>query len=167
MTAIQATRAIRATQRAAMMRYDYPRASVRQDDRRRGAAFALMRAWAAGIVVLVLTEYLQVTLVYEPLASVARLESFGGRLMLVHLPNAVCIALAAWAAARVHREPFRTAPVQHVSAAVAVPVSAQLLNMAVQWDDLAAEGLLLSNAVLVVGCVAGCALDRLQDDNLP
>ncbi|MEU9013374.1 hypothetical protein AB0D12_27160 [Streptomyces sp. NPDC048479] len=143
-----------------MTRYGCQRAH----QERRGAAFlALVRAWAAGAVVLVFTEYAQATLVYDYVATGPRLETFGGRLLLIHLPNALCIASAAWAAARVHHEPYRASTPRHLTAAFAVPVVAQLLNMAVQWEELAAEGLLLSNAVLVVGCVAGYAGDRLQD----
>ncbi|MFD5033969.1 hypothetical protein ACFWM0_26725 [Streptomyces sp. NPDC058405] len=147
-----------------MTRYDYPGAPAQRDEGRGAAVFALVRAWAAGIVVLLFTEYLQATLVYDYLASDDRLETFLGRLLLIHLPNAVCIALAAWAAGRLHRDPFRDASLQHLAAAFAVPVAAQALNMSLQWDGLAAEGLLMSNAVLVVGCVAGYAADRLQEE---
>ncbi|MER5890265.1 hypothetical protein ABT160_41100 [Streptomyces sp. NPDC001941] len=146
-----------------MTRYDYPGAPARREDGRGAAAFALLRAWAAGIVALVVTEYAQATLVYDHLAGDGELESFGGRMLLVHLPNALCVALAAWAAGRVHSDPFRWSSPQHLAAVLAVPVVAQLLSMVVQWDRLALEGLLLSNAVLVVGCVAGYAADRLQD----
>ncbi|MFF0060415.1 hypothetical protein ACFYRC_02505 [Streptomyces sp. NPDC005279] len=144
-----------------MRRYGYQR--VRPQ--RRGAAFlALVRAWAAGAVVLVLTEYVQATLVHDYVATGPRLDTFGGRLLLIHLPNALCVAPAAWAAARIHREPYRASTPRHLTASFAVPVVAQLFNMAVQWEELAAEGLLLSNAVLVVGCVAGYTGDRLQDE---
>ncbi|MET7618297.1 hypothetical protein [Streptomyces sp. NPDC005408] len=144
-----------------MTRYGYQRA---HQERRGAALFALVRAWGAGAVVLVFSEYLQATVVYDHLATGPRLDTFGGRLLLIHVPNALCIALAAWAAARIHREPFRESVPAHLTAAFAVPVVAQALNMAVQWRELAAEGVLLSNAVLVVGCVAGYAADRLQDE---
>ncbi|MFB7271587.1 hypothetical protein [Streptomyces sp. NPDC056244] len=147
-----------------MTRYDYPGARAQQEEGRGAPVFALVRAWAAGIVVLVSAEYLQATVVYDHLASENNLETFGGRLMLIHLPNAVCIALAAWAAGRVHRDPFRDSWLQHFLAAFTVPVAAQGLNMSLQWQDLAAEGLLMSNAVLAVGCVTGYAADRLQED---
>lgn len=147
-----------------MTRYDYLGAPARRDDGRGAPVFALMRAWAAGIVMLLVTEYLQATLVYDHLASEDKLETFLGRLLLIQLPNAACIAFAAWAAGRVHRDPFRDARVQHLAAILTVPVAAQALNMSLQWQDLAAEGLLMSNAVLVVGCVTGYAADRLQED---
>lgn len=147
-----------------MTRYGYPGAPVRREEGPGAAVFALARAWAAGIVVLLLTEYLQITLVNDHLATSENLETFNGRLMLIHLPNAVCIALATWAAGRFHRDPFRDSKPQHVLAVFAVGVAAQALNMVLQWQDLEAEGILMSNAVLVVGVVAGYAAERLQDD---
>ncbi|MFD7228658.1 hypothetical protein [Streptomyces sp. NPDC059881] len=147
-----------------MTRYGYPGAPARRDEGRGAGVLALVRAWAAGVVVLVFTEYVQATVVYEHVATASRMETFGGRLLLIHLPNAVCIALAAWAAARIHGDPYRHSTPRHLTAALTVPVAAQLLNMAVQWEQLAFEGLLMSNAVLVVGCVVGCAADRLQED---
>ncbi|MFD7116049.1 hypothetical protein [Streptomyces sp. NPDC056730] len=147
-----------------MTRYDYPRAPARRDGGGGAAVFALMRAWAAGIVMLLITEYLQATLVYDHLASDEKLETFTGRLLLIHLPNAICIAVAAWAAGRFHHEPFRDATAQHLTAVLTVPAAAQALNMSLQWQDLAAEGLLMSNAVLVVGCVTGYAVERLQEE---
>lgn len=147
-----------------MTRYGCPGAPARRDEGRGAGVLALVRAWAAGVVVLVFTEYVQATVVYEHVATASRMETFGGRLLLIHLPNAVCIALAAWAAARIHGDPYRHSTPRHLTAALTVPVAAQLLNMAVQWEQLAFEGLLMSNAVLVVGCVVGCAADRLQED---
>lgn len=147
-----------------MTRYSYPGTPTHREDGRGAAVFALARAWAAGIVVLVVTEYVQATVVYEYVATPGRMETFGGRLLLIHIPNAICLALAAWAAARVHREPFRHSLPQHVTASIAVPIVAQLLNMAVQWEEMAAEGLFMSNAVLAVGCVSGYMAARLQDD---
>ncbi|GGK15307.1 hypothetical protein GCM10011583_54090 [Streptomyces camponoticapitis] len=147
-----------------MTRYGYPGASAPRDEGRGAAVFALARAWAAGIVVLLVTEYLQTTLVNDHLATSDNLETFNGRLMLIHLPNAVCIALATWAAGRSHREPFRDSKAQHVLAVFTVGLAAQALNMVMQWQDLEAEGILMSNAVLVVGVVSGYAAERLQDD---
>ncbi|MEV0035321.1 hypothetical protein [Streptomyces sp. NPDC050804] len=147
-----------------MTRYDYPGARAQRDEGPGAPVFALVRAWAAGIVVLVATEYLQATLVNDHLASEDSLETFLGRLTLIHLPNAICIALASWIAGRVHHEPYRDARFQHALATFTVPVAAQALSMSIQWQDLATEGLLMSNAVLVLGCVTGYAADRLTED---
>ncbi|WP_330173875.1 hypothetical protein OG875_10005 [Streptomyces sp. NBC_01498] len=147
-----------------MTRYGYPGASVQREEGRGAAVFALARAWAAGIVVLLLTEYMGTTLVNDHLATSENLETFNGRLMLIHIPNAVCIALATWASGRFHRDPFRDSTFQHALAVFTVATAAQGLNMALQWHALETEGVLMSNAVLVVGVVAGSSADRLQDD---
>lgn len=129
----------------------------------RGATFfSLARAWAAGIVVLVVTQYLQVSLLYENLAGPHGPESWGATLGLVHLPNLVCIALATWAAARMHPEPQCQDPLPHAIAACAVPVAAQVLTLAVErhrpgFDALA---VCMSTGVLITGCAIGWAAER-------
>ncbi|GHH77411.1 hypothetical protein GCM10018793_25420 [Streptomyces sulfonofaciens] len=131
----------------------------------RGAGvFAFARAWAAGIVVLIATEYLQVTLVYQTFVGPGGTRSFASALLLVHLPNLVCVALATWAAARLHPEPYREAPARHAVAACAVPVCGQLLALSMQWDRPGSDalGLWLSNAALLAGCTVGWAADRWQ-----
>ncbi|MEC4017122.1 hypothetical protein [Streptomyces sp. H27-D2] len=148
-----------------MTRYDYPERPTRRDERRSAPLFALMTAWAAGIIVLFVSQYLQMTLVFEHLDDADRLSTFGGRMLAIHLPNALCIALATWAAARTHREPYRDSAARHLVAALTVPVAAQLLNMSAQWSELATEGLLMSNAVLVTGCAVGLAADRLLHED--
>ncbi|MFD5232000.1 hypothetical protein ACFWJ5_26365 [Streptomyces qaidamensis] len=123
----------------------------------------LVRCWAAGIVVLVLTEYVQMTLIHDPLAGPDGVGSFGAALALVHLPNLVCVVLATWAAARVHPEPWRQTPVRHLAAACAVPAAAQVLLLALRPDvlDLAGPALWMSTGVLLAGCAVGLLLDRL------
>ena len=145
-----------------MTRYGFPGARTHGGEGRHAGLFALMRAWAAGIVVLALTEYLQVTLAYENLTGIGGPQSFGGRVLLVDLPNAVCVLLATWAAAGTHRSPFRDAPVRHLAASVAVPVAAQLLSVLAHGDDMTLVGLSMSTAVLALGCTAGMAADRLR-----
>ncbi|MFE0088334.1 hypothetical protein [Streptomyces sp. NPDC058991] len=148
-----------------MTRYGSPGASAREDEGPGAALLALARAWAAGVVVLLFTEYVLARVVYEHLATAARMETFGGRLLLIHLPNALCVGLAVWAAARIHRAPFRDSTPWHLTAALTVPTAVQLLDIGLHWERLSAEGLSMSNAVLAVGCVAGCAADRLQEDD--
>ncbi|WP_406862823.1 hypothetical protein ABZO31_21315 [Streptomyces sp. HUAS MG47] len=131
--------------------------------------FALLKSWAAGLIVLLLTSYLQTAYFYGALATPERLESFADVLWLVHLPNAVCIALAVWVSARVHAEPHRESTVQHMSAAFVVPVAAQLVGFAVTaglpWRNLGVLSVIMSIAVLVVGCVAGYAAERLREQD--
>ncbi|MEV7087337.1 hypothetical protein AB0O07_15770 [Streptomyces sp. NPDC093085] len=128
-----------------------------------GGLMAMAAAWAAGFVTLGVASYLQVTYLYETLASTERLESFGGRLLLIHLPNALCVALAAWVSARAHREPFRDLPVRHAFAVFTVPVFAQVINLVLRWDRVSLEGLLMSCAVVVAGAVTGYAVDRIRE----
>lgn len=146
-----------------MTRHDHPGAPARYDDGRGARFLALTKAWAAGIVVLLFTEYVQFTLVREQFAAEGGTESFTGRLLLIHLPDAVCVALSAWAAGRVHRPPFRYRTGPHLLAVLAVPLAAQALNLALQGGEPAAEGVLMSSAVLALGCVAGWAADLLQE----
>ncbi|GHJ35341.1 hypothetical protein [Streptomyces sp. TS71-3] len=133
--------------------------------RGRGGGFlALARAWAAGIVVLVVTEYLQVTLLYENLAGPSGPRTWGATLALVHLPNLACIALATWAAARTHPEPGCEEPARHAVAACAVPAVAQVLTLAVERHRPGFDGLAvgMSTGVLITGCAVGWAADRWQ-----
>ncbi|MEU2538709.1 hypothetical protein ACIPSH_19490 [Streptomyces iakyrus] len=123
----------------------------------------LVRCWAVGIVVLVLTEYVQMTLIHDPLVGPDGVGSFGAALALVHLPNLVCVVLATWAAARVHPEPWRETPVRHLAAACAAPAAAQVLLLALRPDvlDPAGAALWMSTGVLLAGCAVGLLLDRL------
>jgi hypothetical protein len=132
------------------------------DRKRTTRILALVQAWAAGIVVLVVTEYLQVTLLYENAAGRQGPQSFGAALALVHLPNLVCVALATWAAARCHPEPDCERPVPHAIAACTVPVAAQVFAVSVERDlpGYDAFGLWVSSAVLVTGCVVGWSVER-------
>ncbi|MFC9505595.1 hypothetical protein [Streptomyces sp. NPDC057002] len=123
----------------------------------------LVRCWAVGIVVLVVSEYVQMTLVYGPLVGPRGVGSFGAALGLVHLPNLVCVVLATWAAARVHPEPWREMPARHLVAACAVPAAAQVLLLTLRPDvlDLAGPAFWMSTGVLLAGCAVGLLLDRL------
>ncbi|WP_411071603.1 hypothetical protein [Streptomyces sp. cmx-4-25] len=128
-----------------------------------GGTAALVRVWAAGLIVLLFSEYLQVTYFYGTFADAPRLEGFGGRLLLVHVPNALCVALTVWVSGRLHREPSRSSRAHHAAALFAVPAFAQVVSLAVQWERASAEGLSMSCAVVVVGAFCGRAADRLQE----
>ncbi|MDG9716344.1 hypothetical protein [Streptomyces sp. DH24] len=126
-----------------------------------GPALALVRAWAAGVLVLLLTEYAQMTTVYDTFVGPRGVGSFGAALALVHLPNLVCVVLATWAAARVHPEPWREVPVRHAAAGCAVPAAAQVLTLSLHWDRAGPATLAfwMSTAVLLAGCAVGMLLD--------
>jgi hypothetical protein len=124
---------------------------------------SLVRAWAVGVVVLVVSEYVQMTVVYEHLVGPGGVGSFGAALALVHLPNLICVVLATWAAARVHPEPWREMPVRQVAAACAVPAAAQVLMLSLRWERTGFGTLAfwMSAGVLLAGCVVGLLLDKL------
>ncbi|MEV6960135.1 hypothetical protein AB0M97_13210 [Streptomyces sp. NPDC051207] len=126
-----------------------------------GPTPALVRAWAVGVLVLVFTEYAQMTVVYGYLVGPRGVGSFGAALALVHLPNLVCVVLATWAAARAHPEPWRGVPVRHAVAGCAVPAAAQVLTLSLRWDRTGFTSLAfwMSTAVVLAGCAAGMLLD--------
>ncbi|MFK0167214.1 hypothetical protein ACIQU5_00270 [Streptomyces sp. NPDC090306] len=132
-------------------------------------ALALVRSWATGIVVLCVTEYVQVEGVYDPLVGPGGVGSFGAALALVHLPNLVCLVLATFAAARVHPLPWRESAVRHVAAACAVPVAAQLLTLALGRDRTGpgTSAFWMSTGVLLAGCAVGLLLDAWREDRDP
>ncbi|MFB7457383.1 MULTISPECIES: hypothetical protein [unclassified Streptomyces] len=126
----------------------------------------LVRAWAVGVVVLVATEYVQMTLLYGNLVGPRGVGSFGAALALVHLPNLVCVVLATWAAARAHPAPWREIPARHVVAACAVPVAAQLLTLSLRRErtGLSSPALWMSTGVLLAGCALGLLLERWREE---
>lgn len=139
----------------------YPRPAA-PGSARSTTLFAYVRAWAAGIIVLLVTETLQMTLVYDTLVDGEGTRTFGRALLLVHLPNLVCVALATWAAARAHPEPESELPLRHAIAAFAAPVAAQLLLVSMLWGSTGFDlvGLSLSTGVLLAGCAVGWGVDR-------
>ncbi|MFJ2717084.1 hypothetical protein [Streptomyces sp. NPDC087437] len=129
----------------------------------------LVRAWAVGVVVLVVTEYAQMTLLYGNLVGPRGVGSFGAALALVHLPNLVCVVLATWAAARAHPAPWREIPARHAVAGCAVPVAAQLLTVSLRWERAGPSSLAMwmSTGVLLAGCALGLLLERRQEEARP
>ncbi|MER5180250.1 hypothetical protein ABT009_18070 [Streptomyces sp. NPDC002896] len=145
-----------------MSYYRASAATSRSD--RKGNVFAFTRAWAVGVVVLAVSEYVQMSLVYDTFVGPRGPRSFGGAVLLVHLPNLVCLALATWAAAHAHPEPHRDHLLRHATAAFAVPAAAQLLTLALSWNrpGFGALDLGMSSAVLLAGCAVGWAAERWQ-----
>ncbi|WP_445527009.1 hypothetical protein [Streptomyces cyslabdanicus] len=129
----------------------------------------LVRSLAVGVVVLVVTEYVQMTLLYGNLVGPRGVGSFSAALALIHLPNLVCVALATWAAARAHPAPWRELPTRHAVAACAVPVAAQLLTVSLRWEraGLSSLALGMSTGVLLAGCALGLLLERWREGAQP
>ncbi|MFF4251465.1 hypothetical protein ACFY1L_09675 [Streptomyces sp. NPDC001663] len=123
---------------------------------------ALIRCWAVGILVLVVTEYVQIRVVYDNLVGPDGVDSFGSALAFVHVPNLLCVVLATWAAARVHPEPWRQMPARHVAAACAVPAAGQLLTVSLRPElaNVSSLALWMSTGVLLAGCSMGLLLDK-------
>ncbi|WP_107105671.1 hypothetical protein [Streptomyces roseifaciens] len=128
-----------------------------------GVLFSLMRSWAAGLVVTLGAGYLLGVLALDALATPERLESFGWRMALLHVPGAVVITLAGLAAARLHKEPYRHSLPLHLLAALAVPAAVTLRNLFGSWDIVVAEGVWTAAASLVFGAVCALLLDRLWE----
>ncbi|MGK5549737.1 DUF3488 domain-containing protein, partial [Streptomyces sp. URMC 127] len=128
-----------------------------------GVVFSLVRSWAAGLVVTAVTGYLLGGLLTEALATPERLESFGWRLALLHVPGLLVVTLSVLAAARLHPGPYRQSLPLHLLASLAVPAAVTLRNLLSSWDPLVAEGLWTGVASLVFGGTGALLLDRLRD----
>ncbi|OII60133.1 hypothetical protein BJP40_11480 [Streptomyces sp. CC53] len=140
-----------------------PGSGTAQGTTGKSGLLALLRSWAVALVVLAVTEYVQITHLRPLLVGEEGPGPFGAGLLLVQLPDFVCVALAAWVAGRVHAEPFRRSPRAHRAAVFAVPALAAAASTAVQWGRVPAVGLLLSGAVTATGAVTGYLLNRLQE----
>ncbi|MER7172011.1 hypothetical protein [Streptomyces mesophilus] len=140
------------------------------------ACAAQLRSWTAGLLALALTAYPQLTLLHDPLTDQNRYGPFGdgvtpagaewsawGDLLALPLPAAVCAGFTVLVAGRLHRAPFRESPVQHLLAALTVPLAAHALHLAWLWADLTSEAILLTSLGVGLGCVAGILLDLALD----
>ncbi|MGK5451209.1 hypothetical protein [Streptomyces radiopugnans] len=125
----------------------------------------MLRSWAAGIVVLLVAQSLVDRTLGEYAVTPERVESFGWRMVLFHIPAALCVALATLAAARLHREPFRGSPAAHLTAALTVPLVAYgaSLLMIGSRTDMSGQGIALSGAATLAGCAAGMTADLVMD----
>ena len=141
------------------MGYGYHPYDGSRDRNRLGTFFGLMRAWAAGIVVLWLVNALLTMAVFQPLATPERIGSFGWRLALIHLPSALASACSVFAAAKAHPEPYRSSAPLHLAAALTVPIAMHAFHLVDRWSELVAEGIWLSSVAVLAGCLAGVLLD--------
>ncbi|MFE9772681.1 hypothetical protein ACFYOV_13555 [Streptomyces sp. NPDC005931] len=128
-------------------------------------ALCLVRVWAVAAVVLVVTQLVLTTLVRDRLVGPEGVRSFGAALALVHLPDLVCVTLAAWAASRAHPEPWRNSPVRHAAACCTVPTAAQVLTLCLTWDRAGFTTLAcwMSTGVLLAGCALGVLPDGWRE----
>ncbi|WP_299533064.1 hypothetical protein [uncultured Streptomyces sp.] len=93
-----------------------------------------------------------------------RLESFGWRLGLLHLPNLVVTGLATLAAARTLPDEHRASRLLYPLGALAVPLAGLVYGFAVSFDAVGVEGVLMPVTSLATGAAVGLAVDRLLED---
>ncbi|WP_190022975.1 hypothetical protein [Streptomyces hiroshimensis] len=123
--------------------------------------FALMRSWAAAVVVLLASGFLLNAAILDDLATAERLASFGWRVAIIYVPNLLYVALAVWAAARLLPEPHRDSLPLYLLAALGVPVITCTRTIVEGWGLIVAEGIGMAAAALVLGGAAGLVLGRL------
>lgn len=134
---------------------------------RGGWFFPLSRSWAAGALIYIASGYLVNRALVETLATDDRLELFGWRLGLLHLPGVLVTVLTVLAAARALPDRQRESRLLRLLGTLAVPVAGLVLGYAVTWDVVGTEGVLMPVVVMVTGAAVGLALDRLLDDRGP
>ncbi|MEU2483152.1 hypothetical protein ABZ593_00900 [Streptomyces sp. NPDC012617] len=128
-----------------------------------GWFFALSRSWAAGALVYVVAGYLTTRALVETLATDDRLELFGWRLALLHLPGVLVTVLTVLAAARALPAHRRDSRPLHLLGTLTVPVAGLAYGYAVTWDVVGTEGLLMPVVAVVTGAAVGLVLDRLVE----
>ncbi|MEF9913040.1 hypothetical protein RJT17_23055 [Streptomyces sp. P5-A9] len=129
-----------------------------------GWFFPLSRSWAAGALVYVFGGYLMARALVETLATDERLELFGWRLALLHLPGVLVTVLTVLAAARTLPARHRDSRLLYLLGSLAVPVAGLAYGYAVAWDVVGAEGLVMPAVAMITGAAVGLALDRLIED---
>lgn len=124
----------------------------------------LCRSWAAGALVYVVAGFLMTRALVETLATDERLELFGWRMALLHLPGVLVTVLTVLAAARALPADRRDSRALYFLGTLAVPVAGLAYGYAVSRHVVGTEGLLMPVVAMVTGAAVGLALDRLLDD---
>lgn len=128
-----------------------------------GWFFPLSRSWAAGALVYVATGFLVTRALVETLGTGERLDLFGWRLALLHLPGVLVTVLTVLAAARALPDRQRESGVLRLLAALAVPVAGLAYGYAVAWEVVGTEGVVMPAVAMVTGSAVGLAVDRLLE----
>ncbi|MER5274717.1 hypothetical protein ABT025_03040 [Streptomyces sp. NPDC002809] len=132
--------------------------------------FALVRCWAAGAVVHVVSGYVISRGLVDLLATDERLDVFAWRLGLQHVPAVLTTVLTVLAAARTLPEDRRGSRPLYLSAALVVPLAALGYgygyghSYAVEWQVSGIEGFLMPVVILATGAAVGLSVDRLMED---
>lgn len=126
-----------------------------------GRFFALTRSWATGALVYIATGFLTSRVLLELLGNAARLESFGWRLCLLHIPALAVTLLTVLAATRMLPDEYRASRALYLLAALTVPLAGMAYGFAVSWEAVGIEGALMPVVALAAGAASGTAVDRL------
>ncbi|SCE01719.1 hypothetical protein [Streptomyces sp. DvalAA-19] len=129
-----------------------------------GRFLALTRSWAAGTLVYVAVGFLTSRVLLELLGSGPRLETFGWRLALLHIPALAVTLLTVLAAARLLPDEYRESRTLYLLAALAVPLAGLAYGFAVSWEAVGIEGVLMPVVSLAAGAASGVAVDRLLEE---
>ncbi|MGW5292032.1 hypothetical protein [Streptomyces bacillaris] len=124
----------------------------------------MTRSWAAGTLVYVAVGFLASRVLLELLSSGPRLETFGWRLALLHIPALAVTLLTVLAAARLLPDEYRESRTLYLLAALAVPLAGLAYGFAVSWEAVGIEGVLMPVVSLAAGAASGVAVDRLLEE---
>ncbi|MER8199445.1 hypothetical protein ABTY00_36670 [Streptomyces microflavus] len=129
-----------------------------------GRFFALTRSWATGALVYIAAGFLTSRVLLELLGNAARLESFGWRLCLLHIPALAVTLLTVLAATRMLPDEYRASRALYLLAALTVPLAGMAYGFAVSWEAVGIEGVLMPVVALAAGAASGTAVDRLLEE---
>ncbi|MFD6421615.1 hypothetical protein [Streptomyces sp. NPDC060198] len=124
----------------------------------------LTRSWTAGALVFVTLCFMADRASDVMLGSPERLEDFGSRLLLLHVPRLAVTALAVLVAARLLPETHRASRTLYPLGCLTVPLVGLGYGYGVSWELVGIEGVLMPAVSLLTGAVVGIALDRLLDE---
>ncbi|MGW3928548.1 hypothetical protein ACWECC_10640 [Streptomyces microflavus] len=129
-----------------------------------GRFLALTRSWATGALVYIAAGFLTSRVLLELLGNAARLESFGWRLCLLHIPALAVTLLTVLAATRMLPDEYRASRALYLLAALTVPLAGMAYGFAVSWEAVGIEGVLMPVVALAAGAASGTAVDRLLEE---
>ncbi|MGW1462830.1 hypothetical protein ACWCPT_00555 [Streptomyces sp. NPDC002308] len=131
---------------------------------RTGRLLPLIRSWVAGALVQLAAGFMVGRALEVTLSTPKRLDDFGWRLGLLHLPGLAVTVCAVLAAARLLPESHRASRVLYPLGCLAVPLARLAHGYAVSWNLADIEGVLMPAASLVTGAAVGIAVDRLLEE---
>ncbi|NGN70215.1 hypothetical protein G5C51_40820 [Streptomyces sp. A7024] len=121
----------------------------------------MLRSWAVALVLSLVGRYLT-GLLEDAVSDGGRPGSVGMRIVVVYAPLAVVSLAAALAAARMHPEPYRSSPGQHLLAALAVPLGYQLWDIGAHWAGRGVEEIAAPAAAVAIGCMFAVYVDLAE-----